>query len=440
MTRNFIKDGISVFGAQLFILIIGFSSGIILARVLGPDGRGIFSSLLVYPTIIVSLLTLGINQSIVYYIGTKKYSESEIIGVAFLLLFILSIFGTFLSIGIFSYVKNPNYNQTLILLASLTVPAQLTLNYFYGILIGKQQIDKYNKIISLLPVITFVLIIVFVIFGRIYIVGAALATLLAQIGLAIYALRSIKKECSLKIRYLPDLIKKMSSLGLIYALSLFILNLNYRVDIIILENLSNPTEIGQYTIGVSFAELLWQLPAAFGTVIFSYSANSRDPNKFSHDLAKVLRIIFPVVLIGSIIIYYSSDYFIPFLYGKEYIPSIKMLKILLPGIVMMSFFKIINMDLAGKGKPYVTITLFFPALLINIILNILLIPNFGGCGSAFASTVSYTIASASILYYYLKITQLGLNDILICKKGDLEFITAGVQKVMNTLSFRLEIK
>lgn len=421
--RNFFKDGVSVFGTQLFILVIGFVSGIILARVLGPDGRGIFASLLVYPTIIVSLLSLGVTQAIVYFLGTKKYSDSEIIGVVLLLLLILSIVGVFLSIIIFSFIKNPDFNQTLILLSSLSIPAQLTLNYSSGILVGKQQISKYNKITSLAPLFNFTLIALFVLFGGINVLGAVLAILLAQCLLALYALKLINRERALKIRYLPELIKKTLSLGFVYAISSFILNLNYRADIIILQQLSNASEIGQYTIGVNFAELLWQLPAALGVVIFSYSANSKDSDKFSRDLVKIMRITFPIVLIGSTILYFVSDYIIPFLYGKEYIPSIKMLKLLLPGIVIMSLFKIIDMDLAGKGKPYVTIAFFIPALLINVMLNFLLIPTYGGCGAAFASTISYCVASFSILYYYLKINQLSARDIFILRKSDLNKIT-----------------
>lgn len=420
--NNLTKDGISVFGTQLFILVIGLISGVILARVLGPGGRGVFSAILVYPTILISLLSMGMRQATVYYLGTKKYSESDIVGVTLLLLITSSTIGIFISIVIFSYIKNPDYNQTLTSLALLTIPAELTINYFTGILIGKQQISKFNQIKYLVPIINFVLIIFLVLFGNLYILGAVLATLIAQIGLAIYALLSINREYSLKICYVPKIIKKMVSLGSIYALSLFILNLNYKVDIIILERLSNVTEIGQYTIGVGFAELLWQLPAAFGVVIFSYSANAKDSNKFSQDIAKMIRIIFPIVLVGSVFLYFISGYIIPFLYGEEYIPSVKMLKILLPGIVMMSFFKIINMDLAGRGKPDITIKIFLPAVLINILLNIILIPDFGGIGAAFASTISYTIASTCILCYYIKITQLTLNHIFVCKKSDLNFI------------------
>ncbi|AKB53768.1 MULTISPECIES: oligosaccharide flippase family protein [Methanosarcina] len=424
MVKNYslAKDGISVFGTQMLTLIISFVSGVLLARWLGPAGRGAFTALLVYPAILISLLSLGMRQATVYYLGKQKYSESDIVGVTLLLLISSSIIGVLTSVAIISYTKNPDYNLMLILLASLTIPADLTINYFTGILIGKQQINKFNKVMYLVPIINFVLITFLVFFIKLDILGAVLATLIAKIVLAIYALLSINSEYSLKICWKSEIITKMVSIGFIYAFSLFILNLNYRVDIIILERLSNVTEIGQYTIGVGFAELLWQLPTAFGLVIFAYSANSKNSNKFSQDIAKMVRIIFPVVLIGSVFLYFASGYIIPFLYGEEYIPSIRMLKILLPGIVMMSFFKIINMDLAGRGKPDITIKLFLPAVLINIVLNIILIPDFGGCGAAFASTISYTLASVSILYYYMKITQLSLSDIFICKKSDINFI------------------
>jgi len=424
MVKNYslTKDGISVFATQILTLVIGFISGVLLARWLGPSGRGVFTALLVYPTIMISLLSMGMRQATVYYLGKKKYPESDIVGVTLLLLISSSIIGVLTSVIIISYTKNPGYNQMLILLASLTIPADLTINYFTGILIGKQRISKFNQVMYLVPIINLALIFFLVYFKKLYIIGAVLATLAAKIVLAIYALLLINREYSLRICCAPEIIKRMVSLGSIYAFSLFILNLNYRVDIIILEHLSNVAEIGQYTIGVGFAELLWQLPAAFGLVIFAYSANAKDPDEFSQNIAKMVRIIFPVVFIGSVFLYFASGYIIPFLYGEEYIPSIKMLKILLPGIVMMSFFKIINMDLAGRGKPDITIKLFLPAVLINIVLNIILIPDFGGCGAAFASTISYTLASVFILYYYMKITQLSLSDIFICKKSDINFM------------------
>lgn len=431
--NNLLKDGLSVFATQLFILIISFISGIILARLLGPEGKGIFSSILVYPSIIVSFLSLGIRQSAVYYIGSNKYSDSNIIGVTSLLLMGSSLLGLFIASIIFFYINNPNFTCILTLFALSTIPANLTINYFTGIFIGKKQIKKFNQIMSSTPLINFTMIILLVYLGGFHVEGAALANVVGKVVIAVYALYLIHKNFSFKICFMPNLAKKMLSLGAIYALSLFILNLNYQIDIVILERLSNAAEIGQYTIGVGLSQLLWQLPAALGVVIFSYSSSAKDNKEFSRTIAKMVRIIFPFVLAGSVTLYYISDYIIPIFYGEEFIPSIKMLKILLPGIVIMSFFKILNMDMAGKGKPAMSLKVFFPAVLINIILNIILIPEYGGYGAAFASTISYSAGSLSFLLIYARSNHLSLNEILICKKNDFDFIIEAFLKLRSKI-------
>ncbi len=63
--RSFLTDILSVFGNNIFILIITFFTSIILARYLGPDGRGIYAAILIYPILLTSLAELGIRQATV---------------------------------------------------------------------------------------------------------------------------------------------------------------------------------------------------------------------------------------------------------------------------------------------------------------------------------------------------------------------------------------
>jgi len=59
-------------------------------------------------------------------------------------------------------------------------------------------------------------------------------------------------------------------------------------------------------------------------------------------------------------------------------------------LVSMSLvFQVLNANLAGKGKPLIALWVFVVALLVNISLNILLVPSKGVIGAALASTVSY---------------------------------------------------
>jgi len=58
------------------------------------------------------------------------------------------------------------------------------------------------------------------------------------------------------------------------------------------------------------------------------------------------------------------------MYGEKFEGSIEVLKILLPGVLVLTLFKVMNTDLAGKGKPWVSMKAMIPALIINIIINI----------------------------------------------------------------------
>ncbi|MCD4747222.1 MAG: hypothetical protein K8R58_13070, partial [Bacteroidales bacterium] len=53
--------------------------GVILARVLGPEGRGLYAAILVVPMLIISFAELGIKRSTIYHVGKKLYKEEDIV-------------------------------------------------------------------------------------------------------------------------------------------------------------------------------------------------------------------------------------------------------------------------------------------------------------------------------------------------------------------------
>ena len=82
----------------------------------------------------------------------------------------------------------------------------------------------------------------------------------------------------------------MLSLGIVYASALLIISLNYKIDVVLLENLSTSYELGIYSKGVSIVEYLWQIPMLFSSIVFARSAVSKDGNAFSVKVAHLLRL------------------------------------------------------------------------------------------------------------------------------------------------------
>jgi Na+-driven multidrug efflux pump len=84
-------------------------------------------------------------------------------------------------------------------------------------------------------------------------------------------------------------------------------------------------------------------------------------------------------------------------------------------------FRILNSRLTGMGKPQIAIFVFLPALLINFIVNLYLIPLYGGLGAAWATNISYAIGSIAYLFVYSRITGMPVSEIFRYRKSDLYF-------------------
>ncbi|WP_375583724.1 polysaccharide biosynthesis C-terminal domain-containing protein [Cyclobacterium xiamenense] len=223
---------------------------------------------------------------------------------------------------------------------------------------------------------------------------------------------------SLKIN--AGILKDLTTLGVVYAVSLLVINLNYQLDIVILEHLSSDFEIGIYSRGANIVQYLWQIPMLFSTIVFARSSISKNSFAFSLKVAQLLRISLLVIGALSLVLLVLSDWIILGMYGSAFAESAPVLRFLLPGVLILTLFKVMNMDLAGRGRPWVSMKAMVPALAVNILLNILLVPDYGAQGAAFASTVSYSVAGILFLWFYNREVQIGMKEILRIRETDFD--------------------
>src|SRR5690606_30071696 len=188
-------------------------------------------------------------------------------------------------------------------------------------------------------------------------------------------------------------------------------------------------ELGIYAKGAAITQYLWQIPMLLSTVVFARSAVSKDAKAFSMKVAQLLRVSFIIIGIVSVGLIFFSEWIIVGMYGESFRESTSVLNYLLPGVLILTIFKVMNMDLAGKGKPWVSMQAMIPALVINIVMNIILIPNMGADGAAISSTVSYGIAGLLFLFFYSKAVNLPIKEILKYKKTDFDPILNVLKKL-----------
>jgi O-antigen/teichoic acid export membrane protein len=112
---------------------------------------------------------------------------------------------------------------------------------------------------------------------------------------------------------------------------------------------------------------------------------------------------------------------IPILYGHDFARSATVLTILLPGTIAFMAFKVLHMDIAGRGWPWVSIPIVVPSMLANAAAGALVVPRYGAEGAAAITSISYIVATALYVVIYAKLCRRSLVSVIAYRRSD--FIT-----------------
>ena len=104
----------------------------------------------------------------------------------------------------------------------------------------------------------------------------------------------------------------------------------------------------------------------------------------------------------------------------EFANAVLPLQILLIGAVTMSGWRILAIDIYGRGRPELNIYVSSVCLFLNVMLNILLIPKYGIIGAAWATSCSYTLAFVLMMIIYHRLFGVDIRDMIIIKISDLK--------------------
>jgi O-antigen/teichoic acid export membrane protein len=420
---SFLKDVTGVFSSNVFMILAGLAVSIILSRKLGPEGFGIYSAILVLPLIVVSFAQLGIRASSIYYIGKKQFEQADIVSSILLILILTSMLGIGITALGFALMDSGSFTPIYISLVLMLIPFRLAMAYFGGIFIGREQIARANFINWFSELIHLTAVIITVWLLDMQIVGALISILIAHATITFWALYFLIKEYSIRIKIHPEIIRKLFSMGILFAISFLIIQLNYRVDILLLKELSTIEEVGYYSLGVSIAEKLWQLPLAIGVVLMTRAANATDQAAINRTTARLVRVSFLAGLVTSVVMFLISPWVIPAIWGQNFLPSVRIIQYILPGILFISIYRVLSSRLSGIGLPQISIFVFLPSLLLNILLNLWWIPTHGAFGAVMATNVSYTLGTLAYLIVYSKIVHMPVGRIFKFRRSDFDFLT-----------------
>ncbi|MFT5233297.1 MAG: O-antigen/teichoic acid export membrane protein [Candidatus Krumholzibacteriia bacterium] len=199
-------------------------------------------------------------------------------------------------------------------------------------------------------------------------------------------------------------------LGQISAVAYFLL---LRLDQGLLEHFRGSTEVGIYSVAVYLGEMLWLLPGALTPLLVHSSAgNSSDPER-DRTAARALRLGTLVTLLAGLPLLFLIDPVLSVFAGGQYVQAGPAFKALLPGIVIFAPGAVLAGDFIGRGKPHWNTQASGLTVLVNVVVGVQLIPEYGALGAAWSSTIAYACGSFVMLARFRRVTKMSLRGLVL---------------------------
>ncbi|MEO0293105.1 MAG: oligosaccharide flippase family protein [candidate division WOR-3 bacterium] len=387
-----------IYGIGLFLKrAIGFFLIPLYTHTFTQKEYGKIAMIYLLSSILILLFTLGLNDALLKQITEKNAEENEVFTRFFIFrLIYTSIFLLLLiiyseQVAIFLMEPDEGY---LISLAILTIWIETLFEPALLILRIKNQSKKFVTINTLRFLSNIVFNILFVLKLKLGIGGVLLGNLLSSSIFFFILYPEIHSRFTLKIKWTK--IKNLLSYGLPLLPLSFIIWIGLElIDRWIIKLILGLSEAGIYTLGYQFGTVM-------GIIVHGFRAswtpfffkNPRKKEAFANSAITFVRLS---LFLWAILSFFTPEIF-KIMVAKEYWEAQSIVPIIALSYIFFGLEEIFTAPFYIKSRTGLLVPIALTPLLVNIALNLYLIPFWGIMGASFATLFSYFLFA---LFSYL---------------------------------------
>ncbi|WP_151946375.1 oligosaccharide flippase family protein [Aliarcobacter butzleri] len=389
--------------SRIILIVLGLLGNVIITRSLGVENFGTYTLLLTIIAIATQFGNFGLHSANIYYVAQKKMFLGMLLKNSIWFSFFISlIVGLVIYFLNYIYPNILNIEPDLLYLALIFIPISLMSLLLKNLLVGIGEIKLDNKLTIYTRIITTLILVCIVSFFNI---DVMIVISIFGIGLLIdffLVYSKLKKEITYRYKLSVKLLKKVSTFGFKAYLSAIFAFLVLKSDLFFVNYYLTKTDLGHYSLAVSFIDYIYILPVVIGTVLFQ-KLSSLKKNDEKYNLMKKITFTFSgVYFVFLVIVYFLSEYLITFLYGEQFSDSVFLVNLLLIGIFFMGIETIQVQYLNTIGFPKEIIYYWIIALFINIAIILTFIEQYGLVAVAMSTVISYFTIFVLITFNTLK--------------------------------------
>jgi O-antigen/teichoic acid export membrane protein len=342
----------SGFGNQLMLI----GSGVIFARLLGPEDRGYLALLGLWPAILWQLGSLGLPVSASYFIAQSPDRALAVVGrlARFASVQVVVLVLIHAAVILWFLKGRPSYLYPAAWISLGTIPLSLTRQYLVGVLQGQRRFTQFNIVRFLPSAFSAAGAVVMWLTGsrslwaaNLVLVVAAAMSLVFAAALAVGGLRTARSTEGLAS------FRQMLTFGLQSLPSSSYPVETFRLDQLFAGLALSPTALGIYVVAGSFSNLPRFAAQSIGLV--SYPNVAAQTNR-SHQRTSVWQffwitagLLVPMVLI----LIGLMKWLVPLFFGNQFQAAIPVAQVLLLAGIFLGVRRAWFEGLRGAGFPLI---------------------------------------------------------------------------------------
>jgi O-antigen/teichoic acid export membrane protein len=378
------------FGASLFIQALNILTGVLLARELEPSGRGALAAALLWPTLVASVGSIGLPDSVTYHRARRVTGADELVGTVAAAWFLQSCVLTAVGVAIFQLAPFEPDTSSAGTLMALAIPLYLWSAYGAAIAQGGSSYSAFNGLRLLVPVATASGLVGLAACGRLTIESATwtyVVTYLLTAGAAAALVVPVRPRLS------AALARDLFRFGIRSHVSFVATSLNERFDQLVVSIVLAPVSLGMYVVAATLTSLTSLVGSTVSILALPELARLRD-DAARAALARRLGLItlacasavtLPVLLLAPVLLRTA--------FGPAFADAATPARILLVGAIALTTARLLGSILKGLGLPLQAAGGELCALAVTLPTLAILLPALGLVGAAIASLAAYTTAA-----------------------------------------------
>lgn len=414
------RGGAISFGTSLTIQALNVLTGVVIARNLGPLGKGELAAIIIWPALVAVVVNLGLLDACAYYTARPGVSSSTVTRTTLILAGVLGAIGAFAGWWLVPLALGHDGSGVIRLsqMYLVWIPVNLLSLTTAASLQGTLSFVAYNACRLNVVAWTALGLVALAAAHRFSVQGALGVYIVANLLTLALGIILAWKHGLLPGKFDPGLCRPLLSYGIKSHVGNFSSLANQRGDQLLISAFLPPFDLGIYTVAVSLSAAVNLIGTSIQTITLPFVSRIADGRERSLVLGRFVRL----TLVGSAAAAFALGTLVPILidrfFGPAFMPATIIARLLLLASVVLGTNLVIGAGLRALGMPLGAGAAETVAAVVTVASLLVLLPTIGLAGAALASLLAYLTSTIVMLWTLQVRAGIAWTDLLVPRASD----------------------